>query len=99
PTLKGSDFTFNNLSKQPERREEAIAGNTFVVLTWHSAVGAVKPGNFSLSTEAPLTVKISTLSAADTAVASRLSWPLLQNLYSSIAARDITIGSSPSKLE
>ena len=54
PTLKGSDFTFNNLSKQPERREEDIEGGDFVVLTWHSALAAVKPGDFSLSAETPV---------------------------------------------
>jgi len=99
PTLKGSDFTFNNLSKQPERREEAIEGGTFVVLSWHSALAAVKPGEFSLSAEMPLTVKISTLSAADRAVASRLASPLLQSLYNGIAPRDMTIESSRSELK
>jgi hypothetical protein len=99
PTLKGSDFTFNNLSKQPERREEVIEGSSFVVLTWHSALTAVKPGDFTLSAEMPLTVKISTLSTADRAVASRLAWPLLQNMYSGIAPKDMTIGSSPFELK
>jgi hypothetical protein len=99
PTLKGSDFTFNNLSKQPERREEAIEGGTFVVLTWHSALAAVKPGDFSLSAEIPLTVKMSTLSAADRAVASRLASPFLQSMYNGVAPKDVTIESSPSKLK
>ena len=99
PTLTGSDFTLNNLSKQPERREQAIEGSTFVVLTWHSAVAAVKAGDFSLSAETPVTAKISTLSAADRAVASRLAWPLLQSMYNGIAPKDITIASSPSALK
>jgi hypothetical protein len=99
PTLNGSDFTFNNLSKQPERREQSIDGSDFVVLTWHSALAAVKPGDFSLSAETPLTVKVSTLSAADRAVASRLAWPLLQSMYNGIAPKDITIGSSQSQLK
>src|SRR5665213_2131180 len=99
PTLKGSDFTFNNLSRQPERREEAIEGGAFVVLTWHSALTAVKPGDFSLSAETPLTVKMSTLSAADRAVASKLAWPLLQSMYNGVAPKDMTIESSPSELK
>jgi hypothetical protein len=98
PTLNGSDFTLGNLSKQPERREEAIEGNTFVVLTWHSALAAVKPGDFSLSAETPLSAKIITLSAADRAVASKLAWPLLQSMYNGVASKNITIGSSPSTL-
>src|ERR1700722_19912990 len=99
PTLTGSDFTLNNLSKQPERREQIIDGSEFVLLTWHSAVAAVKPGDFSVSAEAPVTAKISTLSGADKAVASRLAWPLLQSMYNSIAPKDITISSSPSQLK
>jgi hypothetical protein len=99
PTLTGSDFTLNNLSKQPERREQAIEGGTFVVLTWHSALAAVKAGDFSLSAETPVTAKISTLSSADRAVASRLAWPLLQSMYNGIAPKDITIGSAPSALK
>src|SRR5579863_479036 len=99
PMLKGSDFTFNNLSRQPERREENIEGGDFVVLTWRSAVAAVKPGDFSLSAETPLTVKMSALSTADRAVASRLAWPLLQSMYNGVAPKDMTIESSPSKLK
>ena len=48
PTLNGSDFTLNNLSKQPERREQAIEGSTFVVLTWHSAARGGKARRFFL---------------------------------------------------
>jgi len=99
PTLKGSDFTLNNLSKEPERREQAIDGSTFVVLTWHSVLAAVKSGNFPLSVETPVSAKVSALSSADRAVASRLAFPLLQNLYSNIAARDMTIDSAPSELK
>src|SRR6202162_5645511 len=99
PTLTGSHFTFNNLSKQPERREEAIEGGAFVRLTWHSALAAVKPGDFALSAAAPLTVKMCTLSAADRAAASRLAFPLLQSMYSGIAPRDMTIESSPTRLK
>ncbi len=99
PTLKGSDFTFNNLSKKPERREETIDGGAFVLLSWHSALAAVKPGDFVLSAEAPLTAKVSTLSAADRAVASRLAFPLLQSMYNGIAAKEVTIETSPSRLK
>jgi hypothetical protein len=98
PTLKGSDFTLNNLSRQPERREQAIDSNTFVMLTWHSILAPVKPGDFSLSVETPLTAKVSTLSAADRAVASRLAFPLLQNMYNGVAPKDMTIASAPSTL-
>jgi hypothetical protein len=98
PTLNGSDFTLNNLSKQPERRERIIEGSTFVLLSWHSALAAVKPGSFSLSVQTPLSVKISSLSAADRAVVSRMAWPFSQSAYNSIVPKDMTIGTSPSRL-
>jgi hypothetical protein len=99
PTLEGSGFTFDNLSKEPERREEAIEGGSFVVLTWRSALAAVKPGDFSLSAQAPVTVKISTLSAADRAITARLASPLLLSLYNGIAPKEMTIASSPSRVK
>ncbi len=48
PTLNGGDFTLNNLSRQPERRDEVIGGSPFVLMTWHSVLAAVKPGRFLL---------------------------------------------------
>jgi hypothetical protein len=99
PTLKSSDFTLNNLSKHPERREQLIDGGTFIVLTWHSVLAAVKPGDFSMSVDTPLTLKLSTLSAADRAVASRLAYPLLQSMYNGVAPKEMTITSAPSHLK
>ena len=46
PTLKGGDFTLNNLSKQPERREQVIEGSPFVVMTWHSVARGGEAGRF-----------------------------------------------------
>ncbi len=68
-------------------------------MTWHSVVAAVKPGDFSLSVETPLTVKINTRSAEDMAFARWLGGPFLQNFYNGIVPKDITIASSPSELK
>src|SRR3979411_576048 len=68
PTLSGGDFTLNSLSKSPKRRDQVIEGSPFVVMTWHSVLAAVKPGDFSLSVETPLSVKINTQSAEDIAI-------------------------------
>jgi hypothetical protein len=99
PVLTGSDFTLNNLSKQPIRHEQVIDGSSFVVMTWHSVLAAVKPGDFSLAVNTPLSVRINTLSAVDLAIASRLAWPFLQSMYNAIAPRDITIASPSIKLK
>ena len=99
PTLSGGDFTLNNLSRQPERREEVYGGSQFLLMTWHSVLAAVKPGDFSLSAEAPLSVKVNTLSSEDISIASRMGAPFLQGLYSGIKPKEITIASPSSGLK
>jgi hypothetical protein len=99
PVLNGGDFTLNNLSRQPERREKVIEGSPFILMTWHSVLAAVKPGDFSLSVETPLSVKINTQSAEDSAFAARLGWPFSQIVYNGIAPKDITIASASAGLK
>jgi BatD DUF11 like domain len=99
PALSGSDFTLNNLSKQPKRSEQVIEGSPFVVMSWHSVLAAVKPGDFSLSAETPLSVKINTNSAEDIAIAARMGWPFLQSMYNGIVPKDIKIASPSSELK
>ena len=99
PALTGSDFTLNNLSKEPVRRDQMIAGSPFLVMTWHSALAAVKPGDFTLSVETPLSVKLNTRSAEDQAFASQLGWPFSQIPYNGVAPKDVTIASPASALK
>ena len=98
PLVKGGDFTLDNLSKQPERREEIIDGKPFLKLIWHSVLAAVKPGDFTLTVDTPLTVKISSRPAEDQAFASLLGGPFLQNFYNTVVPKEITITSQPSEL-
>ena len=99
PTLTGSDFTLGNLSRHPERREKVIEGNPFEVMTWHSVLAAVKPGDFSLSVETPLSVKISTKAEEDAAFAAKLGWPFSQITYNGVAPKDLTIASAAAELK
>jgi BatD DUF11 like domain len=98
PTVKGGDFTLNNLSKQPERKEEILDGKPFLKFVWHSVLAAVKPGDFSLTVDTPLTVKISSRPAEDEAFANLLGGPFLQNFYGNIVPKEMTVTSQPSDL-
>jgi hypothetical protein len=98
PTIKGGDFTLNNLSRQPERQEEILDGKPFLTMTWHSVLAAVKPGDFSLTVETPLTVKISNRPSEDAAFANLLGGPFLQNFYNGIVPREMTVESLPADL-
>ena len=92
PALSSSDFTLNNLSRQPVRREQDIGGTPFEILTWHTVLAPVKPGDFSVSVDAPLSVR-STKSAEDAAFASKLGWPFSQIIYNGVAPKDETVSS------
>jgi hypothetical protein len=98
PTIKGGDFTLNNLSRQPERREEILDDKPFLTMTWHSVLAAVKPGDFSLTVETPLTVKISNRPSEDAAFANLLGGPFLQNFYNGIVPREMNVESLPTDL-
>jgi hypothetical protein len=98
PTLSSSEFTLNDLSKQPIRREQVIEGSPFEILTWHTVLAAVKPGKFSLAVEAPLSVR-DARSAQDSDIAARLGWPFSQILYNKVAPKDVKVPSPASDLK
>jgi hypothetical protein len=60
PTLNGDAFMLNKLSSQPEQAQEIVGGQPYTILTWHSELAVVKPGEFSLSVDTPLTVRMRT---------------------------------------
>jgi len=97
PTLSSSDFTLNDLSKQPIRREQVIEGSPFEILTWHTVLAAVKPGEFSLAVEAPLSVR-DARSTQDSAIAARLGWPFSQIIYNNLTPKDVKVPSPASEL-
>jgi hypothetical protein len=60
PTLSADAFTLNKLTDKPEETEEVINGQPYTILTWHSLLAAVKPGDFSLAVQSPVTVQVRT---------------------------------------
>jgi hypothetical protein len=90
PKLNSSDFTLNNLSRQPVHVAKAIDGKPFTVYTWHSLLGAVKPGTFSLTFETPLTVRIRTRPRQDSMLDDLLGDPFMQNIFGTTVQKEIT---------
>ncbi len=99
PTLTGSDFTLNNLSHQPERVEKVIDGQPFTLLTWHSVLAPIKPGDFTLSVDTPLTVRVRTRPQRDSLMDDLLGDPFLQNFFGATVPKDITVSSPPADLK
>jgi hypothetical protein len=99
PKLTGDNFALNNLSRQPERSEKLINGEPFVLFTWRSIVAVVKPGTFSLSAQAPLTVKIRTRPRQDSSLDDRFGDPFWQNLFGASVPKDVDVTSPPQELK
>jgi hypothetical protein len=93
PKLNSSDFTLNNLSRQPERGARTIEGKPFTVYTWRSLLAGVKPGTFSLSFETPLTVRVRTRPARESMLDDLLGDPFLQNVFGTTVQKNITAAS------
>ncbi len=100
PTLHGDAFTLNMLSGEPERAQRVIDGKPCTLLTWHSVLAAVKPGDLSLTIEAPFTVHVplpeqAEASYADEATGDPYSDPAFQSLLQNTTAQAIVATSRP----
>src|ERR1700679_1627954 len=93
PKLNSSDFTLNNLSRQPEHAAKTVNGVPFTVYTWHSLLAGVKPGVYSLNFETPMTVRVRTRPRADSRIDDLLGDPFLQNLFAVMVQKNINVTS------
>ena len=58
PVLSSDAFTLNQLSDQPRQTREAIDGVPYTVVTWTSALSAVKAGDYPLNLDLPVMVRV-----------------------------------------
>jgi len=104
PTLNGDSFTLNKLSDKPEQTQEMVEGQPYTVLTWHSVLAAVKPGEFPLTVETPLTVQIRTAPRRAQMPegmldGSMLNDPFFQSFFGGgTTEKQITVASDPDAL-
>ncbi len=100
PRLHGDAFTLNVLSGEPEREQRVIDGQPCTLLAWHSVLAAVKPGELSLTIEAPFTVHVplpqkGEASYADEATGDPYSDPAFQSLLQNATVQAIVATSRP----
>jgi len=93
PKLNSADFTLNSLSLQPERAAKVIDGKPFTVYTWRSLLSAIKPGTYSLTFSAPVTVRIRTQPRSDSMLDDLLGDPFMQNFFGASISKNITVTS------
>jgi hypothetical protein len=58
PSLSSDAFTLNSLDDKPVQTQEEIDGQQYAVLTWTTALSAVKAGDYSLSLEMPVLLTV-----------------------------------------
>jgi len=100
PTLHGDAFTLNLLVGEPEREQRVIDGKPCTLLAWHSVLAAVKPGELSLTLEAPFTVHVpqadhGEASYADEATGDPYSDPAFQSLLQNTTVQAVVATSRP----
>jgi hypothetical protein len=102
PTLNGDAFMLNKLSSQPEQAQETIGGQPYTVLTWHSALAVVQPGEFSLTVQTPLTVRMRTAPRRqarlpnglfDDSMSDILNDSFFQDFFGGTTEKEITVAS------
>lgn len=98
PRLTGDDFTLDYRTS-PDRSEEILDGEPFVLLTWRSVLAVVKPGSFSFSAEMPLTVKIRTRPRRESLLDDQFGDPFLQNIFGASVPKDINVISPLAELK
>jgi len=89
PTLTGNDFTLNDMSRQPDRKETVIDDEPFLLLTWHTVITPVKPGGFPLIVEVPLTIQLSTRPRREALLEDQLGDPFMQRRFGARVRKDI----------
>jgi hypothetical protein len=105
PTLNGDAFTLNKLSSKPEQTQEMVGDTPYTVLTWHSVLAALKPGNFPLTVETPLTVQVRTAPQRAQLPegmlgGSMLNDPFFQSFFGGgTTEKQITVASDPDVLK
>jgi hypothetical protein len=98
PLLTGDELTLIGL-RPPDRTEETLGGERFVVLTWHGEISVVKPGTFPLSAEASAVVRIRTRPRKDSLLDDQFGDPFLQNFFGATISKNIKIASPPTELK
>jgi hypothetical protein len=58
PVLSSDAFTLNKLDDKPEQTRESINGLSYTVVTWTSALSAVKAGDYPLNLDLPVMVRV-----------------------------------------
>jgi hypothetical protein len=98
PQFTSDGFTLNSLGAKPEQSSQTVNGRSYTVMTWHSALTAVKAGDYPVSLQMPLTVVVpQQMPQAD---ADDLFNNFFKNAFAAMGTKkEVTIQSGPETLK
>jgi len=96
PTLSADAFTLNKLTTKPEQTQELINGEPYTIVTWHSVLAAVKPGEFSLAVQTPVTVQVRTKGRMPGNMGDMFNDPFFQGFFGGVTQKELTLSNEPS---
>jgi hypothetical protein len=99
PTLSSDAFTLNRLDDKPDQSQEMVGGRPFTVVTWTTALSAVKSGEYSVTLELPVVVQVKAKarhrmdddSPADPFGGSGFDDPLFDDFFGRVTRKQVTL--------
>ena len=97
PTLSSDAFTLNSLDDKPAQTQENIEGQPYAILTWNTALSAVKAGDYSLSLELPvlLTVREKASQPRDLFGDTSFADSFFDDFFGNSVQKQVTLTSEP----
>ena len=97
PQFSADGLSLNTLSAKPAQTAEVVGNRQYIVLTWHSALSAVKTGDYPLDLKMPIAV---TAPPQMPQVDNNDFNSFFQNAFAAMGQRkDVTILSSPESVK
>jgi hypothetical protein len=91
PVLNSDAFTLNKLDAKPAQTQEIIGEQPYNVLTWSSALTAVKSGDYALNLELPVVVRVQQRGGGDDD--SPFNDPFFNQFFSRTVDKPLTLHS------
>jgi hypothetical protein len=104
PSLSSDAFTLNKLDDKPSQTQEMVGGLPYTVVTWSSALSAVKSGDYDLHLELPIAVAVPDKSRRDDALKqffgdSGIDDPALNDFFGGTTEKSMTLQADVSDLK
>jgi BatD DUF11 like domain len=96
PQLSSEAFTMNRIEGKPAQSQEMLDGQPYTVLTWTTALSAVKAGEYSLGLELPVLVRLQERGRAPRGF---FDDPFFDDFFGRVIEKPVTLKTEPDAAE